>query len=211
MHRRVLLIGAAVMAGAPALAQSSPPPPTDAPAAPAPTAALAEVAPAMKLAQPAGLSEPAAMHRKRTQAVGSASLLMSRLALTRVSSPLVRQFAEFEVAEQETIAAVLKSLAMPDARAGLDGSKPPSDAELTGVLDPGIQADIRALQDEKATPAFEAAYIKAEVAGHRQLLDIQSAYLKVADNPGETHIAMLARGMIREHLVLLEAIQRQAG
>ena len=46
-----------------------------------------------------------------------------------------------------------------------------------------------------------------QVEGHSQLLAVQERYLAYGRVPSIRHIAMLARGQIREHLRLLSDIQ----
>ena len=53
-----------------------------------------------------------------TMAVGSMSLVASRVALSKVQDEDVKQFATFEVAEQETIADVLTSMMDPSKATG---------------------------------------------------------------------------------------------
>ncbi len=214
MIRRNVLVGLATLAATPAFAQSSPAPATDAPAAPAPGVVPVEPAPApaMKMAPPAGGSVPAGVteHMTRTMAVGSLSLAASRLALDKAKSPMVKQFAEFETAEQETIADILKSKMMPDLKPS--GSvKAPTDAELTGKLDAKGRSTLEKMHAMKGGAEFDRDYVKAQLEGHKELLAIQEDYLKVADDADETHIAKLARGMIKEHLVLLDDLQKKMG
>ena len=216
MERRVVLAGLAAVAASPALAQSSPPPPTDAPAAvvPAPSAPAPEPAPmpAMKVAPAARgvVSDAATEHTKRTMAVGSLSLALSRLALTKAKNPLVKQFAGFETAEQDTIADILKAMATPDVKPGGD-VKPPADAEVAGNLDQKGKDLVEKLRAMKAGPDFDRDYIKAQTEGHRQLLEIQEAYLKAADDLDRTNVAKLAKGMVKEHLALLGDIEKKTG
>lgn len=214
MERRILLVGLASLAAAPALAQSNPAPATDAPAAPVPSATPAEPAPApaMKVAPPAGGGVSAAVtdHMTRTMAVGSLSLAASRLALTKAKSAFVKQFAGFETAEQDTIADILKGKMMPDAKP-MGEVKGPSDAEITAKLDQKGKDMLEKMRAMKAGPEFDRAYLKAQVEGHRELLAIQEDYLKVADDLDETNVAKLARGMIKEHLTLLTDLEKKAG
>ena len=223
MERRVVLVGLAALVTGPALAQTSPAPPTDAPAAvvPSPSAPASEPAPApaMKIAPPSGggVSEAAAEnskaateHMKRTLAAGSLSLATSRLALTKAKNPMVKQFAEFETAEQDTIADILKGKMMPDARPTGE-VKAPTDAEVAGNLDQKGKDLLEKMRAMKAGPEFDRDYVKAQVQGHRELLDIQDTYLKVADERDETNVAKLAKGMIKEHLTLLTDLQKKVG
>jgi putative membrane protein len=57
---------------------------------------------------------PEEQQMQMTMTIGSLSLAVSRLAAQKVSFPKLKEFAGFEVAEQETVAGVLKSLQNPD-------------------------------------------------------------------------------------------------
>lgn len=217
MERRFVLVGLAALASSPVLAQSNPPPPTDAPAAtvPTPAAPVSEAppaTPAMKVAPPSGggVSQAVTDHMKRTMAAGSLSLATSRLAVSKAKNPIVKQFAEFETAEQDTIADVLKGKMMPDVKPRGE-VKAPTDAELAGNLDPKGKDLIEKMRAMKAGPDFDRDYVKAQIQGHHDLLEIQETYLKVADDLEETNLAKLARGMIKEHLTLLADIQKKVG
>lgn len=212
MERRLLLTGVLALAATPVLAQASPPPPTDAPAAPAPVVpnAAPAPAPAMTMAAPVTLSDASAAHVKNTMAVGSLSLAVSRIAAGKVTQPLLKQFTAFEIAEQETIADILKAMTMPGSPPR-GKVKPPTDAELMGNLDADGKAAVEKMAAMKPGKAFERDYIKAQIEGHRTLLAIQEAYLKTPDSLDETNVAKLAKGMITEHLVLLSDLEKQIG
>ncbi|MCW6509442.1 DUF4142 domain-containing protein [Lichenifustis flavocetrariae] len=187
----------AALAATPVLAQSNPPPPN--PQTPAP-------APAMKIGAPVSASAAAETHMKSTMMVGSLSLLISRIASPKVKHPMLKQFTGFEIAEQETIADIIKTMMMPAAPSGT--VKAPTDAELMGNVDAAGKAMVEKMQAMKAGPEFERDYIKAEIEGHRKLLQIQEAYLAAPDNIDEVNVAKLARGMIKEHLVLLSDLEK---
>jgi len=73
----------------------------------------------------AGLDE---QYVRETSAIGSLSLAVSRLAQQKAQTDDLKEFAQLEVAEQETLADVLKSLQNPGP---IDGTvKPPSNAEV---------------------------------------------------------------------------------
>lgn len=209
MERRILLAGLATLAASPAFAQSSPAPATDAPAAPAPKGNTPEPAPApaMKMDTPIGptVSDAMTEHMKRTMAVGSLSLATSRIAIKKAKSAAVKQFAGFEVAEQDTIADILKGKMMPGAKPSGE-IKPPTDAEVAGNLDAKAKATVEKMHAMAAGTEFDRDYVKAQIEGHEELLKIQQDYLKVADNADETNIAKLAMGMIKEHLTLLHEL-----
>lgn len=200
MDRRLVLTGFAALAVSPALAQTTPPA-TDAPVAPAP---------AMKMAVPMTMSDASTAHTKGTMMVGSLSLLTSRIAAPKVKFALLKQFVGFEIAEQETIASILKARMMPGAPPSGDVN-PPTDAELMGNLDAKGKAAVEKLREMKPGVPFEREYVKAQIEGHKMLLDLQEAYLKTPDDLDETNVAKLAKGQIKEHLTLLSDIEMHIG
>ena len=129
----------------------------------------------------------------QTGRLGSVSLYASRAAQRRAYRSDVREFADFEAAEQTNIAAVL--------------------AEVTGGPPPALSYEERAELDRlQATEGagFERAYVRQQIDGHRRLLAVQERYLSVGRVPAMRHVAILARGQILEHLRLLADIQQRA-
>lgn len=153
------------------------------------------------------MSEADAKHSKDTLKVGSLSLAQSRLALKHAHLGRVKQFAGFEVAEQETIADVLKSM-MIDPRQQSASTKPPSDDEVMANLDNEGKAMMQRLESLKGAQ-FDEAYVSAQLEGHQKLLDIQEAYLKTDPGREALNTTKLARGMIKEHLALLSDLKGQ--
>ena len=210
MNRRLILTSLAGFAAAPvllrsALAQNAPAP------APAPSQAPA-AAPATS-ATPAGkapqLSAMRQTHIKDTMAVGSLSLMLSRIAAPKVNTAALKQFTGFEIAEQETIASILKAIQNGEAP---NGSIPsPSDAEVMQNLDDAGKSAVEKLRAMRAGWEFDREYLRAEVDGHNKLLQIQQAYLQSPDDLDETNVAKLAQGMIKEHLALLGDMQGMGG
>ena len=182
VDRRLLLTSIVTLATSRVLAQTTPVPNN------APQAA------------PSARSE-SQRHIKDTMTVGSLSLMLSRIAQTKANHPRLKQFVEFEIAEQETVADVLKALQTNAAPTG--SIKAPTDAELMQNLDEEGKAVVEKLRNLRAGTEFDRDYIHYEVEGHRKLLDIQEVYLKSPDNLDEINVAKLARGMIKEHLTLL--------
>ena len=127
-----------------------------------------------------------------TAHVGTFSLMISKVAQAQAQTPAVRQFSDFEVAEQTTIGQILQDVSGMAA--------PP--------LTPDQQAMMAQLQAASGM-AFEQQYVMAQVEGHQKLLVIQERYLGSGSMPGMRHVAMLARGQIKEHLKLLDDIQRR--
>ncbi len=205
MERRLILSSLAALAASPVLAQSSPSTSTgsSAPANPQTPAP----APAMKVAPPLSASGATEKHMKETMAAGSLSLVISRIAEPKVKRPALKQFAGFEIAEQETIADILKGLMMPGT-APMGSVTAPTDADLVGNLDSAGKAMVEKMRAMKAGADFDKAYVKAQVEGHKKLLDIQETYLGKPDNADEANVAKLARGMIKEHLQLLADLEK---
>jgi putative membrane protein len=186
MNRRLLLASIATLTAGRVVAQNMNPP------APAPSAG----------------TDAQHKHIMDTMAVGSLSLLLSRIAQTKATHPLLKQFTQFEIAEQETVADVLKAIQTNAAPKG--AVQAPTDAELMQNLDDAGKASVEKLQALGVGSEFDRDYIHYQVEGHRKLLDIQEVYLKAPDNLDQTNIAKLARGMIKEHLTLLADMDKAA-
>ena len=186
MNRRLLLASIATLSASRVVAQTMTPP------APAPSAG----------------TDAQQKHLRDTMAVGSLSLLLSRVAKSKLTHPLLKQFVDFEIAEQETVADVLKAFKTNAAPKGT--IQAPIDAELMQNLDDAGKASVEKLRALRAGSEFDRDYIRYEVEGHRKLLDIQEVYLRSPDNLDETNIAKLARGMIKEHLALLADMDKAA-
>ena len=162
-RRHLLLLTLAGFASAPALAQST--------------------------ASPQPMGEAEKTHIRDTLEVGAMSLEASRLAQAHANDAMVKQFANFETAEQETIGGILKPL--------LTGAPP---------VDPMQAETLKKLQ--QAGKDFDRDYVAAQIEGHNKLMQIQNAYLASGRNETQIDIAKLAKGMIAEHLTLLNGLQR---
>jgi putative membrane protein len=186
MNRRFLIASIATLSASRVVAQTMTPP------APAPSAG----------------TDAQHKHIMDTMAVGSLSLLLSRVAKPKLTHPLLKQFVDFEIAEQETIADVLNAFKTNAAPKGT--IQAPTDADLTQNLDEAGKASVEKMRAAHAGAQYDRDYIRYEVEGHRKLLDIQEVYLRSPDNLDETNIAKLARGMIKEHLTLLADVDKAA-
>lgn len=135
--------------------------------------------------------ETAAEHRRQTLMAGGFALQTSQIALQKAQSPRVKQFAQFEAAEQTTIAEVLTNSQTP--------TPPRLDAQQQQMMQELEQA---------SGSAFDMQYIQGQIQGHRQLLQIQQAFIQSQRDmkSGDIHVAMMARTMIQEHLTLLQEI-----
>ncbi|WP_426232189.1 DUF4142 domain-containing protein [Pararhizobium sp. DWP3-4] len=185
MNRRTLLTSAAFAAAVPTLLSGP---------------ALAQTA------SSAGDTEK--KHADDTKKVGSLSLASSRVAVEQASDPMVKAFAKWEVAEQETIADVLKSMEMGDKAEG--ALKPPSESEVQAMLDAEGKASLDKLKSASGKD-FDKAYVTGQLDGHTKLLRIQEDYLKVGQNREHLGVTKLARGQIKEHLDHLDMLKSKTG
>lgn len=132
-------------------------------------------------------------YKARTLSVGSFAKQSSELALSKATHPKIKQFAQFEVAEQTTIAQVLTN----------ENNPPPA------PLDSQHAALMHQLQEQSAK-AFDVAYLQDQIAGHRELLNIQQDFLSgTPPDRDQEHIAMMARTVIQMHLVMLTDLQNE--
>lgn len=200
MDRRLVIAALAAAAAGPALAQTTQPAPIPATPTPAPTGGAG--------ANPAAgaMGDAEKQHVQKTMMVGSLALETSRIALKKADDDDVKQFATFEVREQEGIADVLKSLLNPAAASG--AVKPPSEQEVMANLDAKGQETVKKMQAAKAGDAFDKEYVKGQLEGHRELLAIQQDYLKSGKNLMNITVAKLASGHIQDHIKMLEDLDQ---
>jgi predicted outer membrane protein len=134
-------------------------------------------------------------YKAQTLTVGTLSKLSSTMALVQGANPKVKEFAQFEINEQTTMAQVLTHMANP----------PPA------MLDPNMQAHLTQLQTMTGK-AFDAAYLEVQLDGHHRLYTIQQEFLDFTPTDMDReHIAMLARTVIQMHLTMIQDIQNIIG
>ncbi len=130
-------------------------------------------------------------YKTATLMIGTLSKELSMLAVQRASHPRIKQFAQFEIDEQITVAQVLTDLDNPPP-AKLDQPHAAVLTQLQGVSD----------------KAFDMAYIQDEITGHTELLDTQQSFLNSRPSDMDfRHIAMLARTVIQMHLTMLQDLR----
>ncbi|WP_230534135.1 DUF4142 domain-containing protein [Microvirga roseola] len=154
-------------------------------------------------------TQSAAQYIRQSLAVGTVSLQNSYFARSKAQHPRVRQFAEFEIAEQTALETVLQSFNEPAATASTRAAQAASTAP---VIPPQKDAPMVQLSHAQPGPAFDRAYVEAEIRNHRDLLAVQERYLQ--SNPANhtaRSVAMLVIPHVREHLVLLQDIQGELG
>ena len=158
----------------------------------------------------AAMGEAEAKHAADTSTVGGMSLEVSRIALKKAQNTKVKEFAQLEVAEQETIADVLKS--MRDQSTPASGQvKAPSAEVVQTNLDAKGKQMMEKMQKAEAGAGFDREYIQGQIQGHQELLQIQETYLKSGKDRENLNVTKLMRGQIKEHLTLLQEIEKQLG
>ena len=115
---------------------------------------------------------------------GDYSIETSRLALER-GNRSIRDFAELEIAEQTSIAASL--YATP-------GSVPPR---------PDQAAIVARLSTLPPGRAFNRAYIMGQIAGHKELLALNTYYARTGIDPRAQAVAQVSIPTIETHLAIL--------
>lgn len=165
-------------------------------------------------------SAPAAQGQQQSQAdsqyvqqllaLGTVSLQQSNFALSKAQNPHVKQFAEFEIGEQNTLTDVLHSFADPAATASTSAGAQ-SSAATAPELSQEDSAAMERLSKAQPGAALDREYVAMQIQGHQKLLQLQESYLKNSGNREMTNLAKLARGQIKEHITLLEGLQKELG
>lgn len=237
--RHVMIAGIAVAFALPALAQQQnqaiPYPVTPQPTETQPNQALGQGAEQRQQRTQAGgapqdtqtpmrqgqaNSAPAAQGQQQSQAdrqyiqqvlaLGTVSLQQSNFALSKAQDPRVKQFAEFEIGEQNTLTDVLHSFADPAATASTTAGAQ-SSASTAPELSQEDSATMERLSKAQPGAALDREYVGMQIQGHQKLLKLQEGYLQNSGNREMTNIAKLARGQIKEHIALLETLQKELG
>ncbi|HZH09766.1 MAG TPA: DUF4142 domain-containing protein [Microvirga sp.] len=197
MDRRALLLGglAAALVTAPTLAQTS-----GSSSSPSPGASGAS-----RAGGPMGQSEM--QHMQQTMQLGMVALESSRIAMSKARNEDLKRFANFEVQEQTTLAEVLRSMMDPAATAATGQSGAAMQGSMQ--MDAGARDMMQKLESQQAGAEFDRAYLQAQLQGHRDLLQVQERYLQSnSQNREHMNVARMARGQIREHIALLEEMQK---
>lgn len=196
MDRRALLLGglAALVAGS-ALAQTGGSSASPSPAAPG----------ANRSGGPMGQAEM--QHMQQTMQLGMVAMESSRMAMSKARNEDLKRFANFEVQEQTTLAEVLRSMMDPAATAAT--GQPDAAMQGSVQMDAGARDMMQKLDSQKAGAEFDRAYLQAQLQGHRDLLQVQERYLQSnSQNREHMNVAKMARGHIREHIALLEEMEK---
>jgi putative membrane protein len=123
---------------------------------------------------------------------GSFAMLTSQLALTRSGSPDVTNFANAEIAEQMQVAAALGAA---------PGSAP---------LRMDHAALVHQLEATASGGVFDRMYVQGQIRGHRELLALNTSYLRMGSNPQEQQVAQMSLPIIQRHLAVLSNLREMA-
>ena len=197
MDRGALLFGglAAALVTAPALAQTSGSSSTRQPGASGAASGMNRAGGQMDQAE--------MQHMQQTMQLGMVAMETSRIAMNKARNEDLKRFANFEVQEQTTLAEVLRSMMDPSATAATGQSG--GDMQM----DAGARDMLQTLESKQAGAEFDKAYLDGQLQGHRNLLQVQEQYLQSnPQNREHMNVAKMARGHIREHIAMLETIQK---
>jgi putative membrane protein len=76
-------------------------------------------------------------------------------------------------------------------------------------MDASAREMVQKLQGQQAGAEFDRMYLEGQLQGHRSLLQVQERYLQSnPQNREHVNVARMARGQIREHIALLEDMQK---
>ncbi|MCK2053167.1 DUF4142 domain-containing protein [Methylobacterium sp. 37f] len=121
---------------------------------------------------------------------GEFAIQTSRLALERSRSPAIRNFAQLEINEQTAVAAALGAT---------PGNVQPR---------PDQMAILQQLQGLSPGRAFDRAYVQGQIAGHEELLALNTAYAQGGSDPRSRAVATVAVPSIQTHLSMLSSLRR---
>ncbi|MCB5174854.1 DUF4142 domain-containing protein [Microvirga lenta] len=208
MDRRILLASIAMLAAAPALAQSGGNQTTMQPGAASGSAAGARMSQANGQMSQAGMQ-----HMQQTMQLGMTALETSRIAQQKAQNAELKQFAQFEVQEQTTLSEVLRSMMEPAATAATGASSGQASGNAgSGAMQMDAQSRgmIQKLQDIETGAEFDRQYLQGQIQVHQNLLQAQEQYLQSnPQNREHMNIAKMARTQIREHIALLQDMQQK--
>jgi putative membrane protein len=147
-------------------------------------------------------------HMQQTMQLGMVAMETSRIAMNKARNEDLKRFANFEVQEQTTLSEVLRSMMEPAATAATGAQ---SGTPMPGNMPMDAQARdmVQKLQNQQAGAEFDKAYLEGQIQGHRDLLQVQERYIQSnSQNREHMNVARMARTQIREHIAMLEDMQK---
>jgi len=154
------------------------------------------------------MSQADMQHMQQTMQLGMVALESSRMAMNKIRNEDLKRFANFEVQEQTTLSEVLRSMMDPGATAAT-GSASGQSGQSAMQMDASARDMMQKMQNQQAGAEFDKMYLEAQLQGHRDLLQVQERYLQSnPQNREHMNVAKMARGHIREHIAMLEDMQK---
>ncbi|NBJ11982.1 DUF4142 domain-containing protein [Microvirga arsenatis] len=205
MDRRALLGGlAAALVVGPALAQTS----GGSPAMPSGPSGAAGGMPMNRAGGQMGQADM--QHMQQTMQLGMVALETSRAAMNKLRNDDLKRFANFEMQEQMTLSEVLRSMMDPGMTSATGAAAGQSGAGMPAMqMDASAREMIQKMQSQQAGADFDRMYLEGQLQGHRDLLQVQERYLQSnPQNREHMNVAKMARGHIREHIAMLEEMQK---
>lgn len=127
---------------------------------------------------------------------GTFTMAAAMIGLEKAENPMLRQFAELEIAEIQAVMEVLMGAGAPPPPEALEGEKGQMLAQL---------------QEAPAGPEFDPLFLQAQIMGHEEGLQIQQLLADETEITVPVATAKLAEESIRSHLVMLQTIQSMMG
>lgn len=119
---------------------------------------------------------------------GACAVQTSQLALSRTGNPDLINFANAEIAEQVQVATALGAA---------PGSAP---------LRPDHAALFQRLQATPSGP-FDRMYVQGQIRGHRELLALNTSYLRWGSDRQQQQVAQMSLPAIQRHLAILSTLR----
>jgi putative membrane protein len=158
------------------------------------------------------MSQADMQHMQQTMMLGMVAMESSRLAQQKAQNAELKQFAQFEVEEQQTLSEVLRSMMEPAATAATGSSAAQQAGGQAGGASMQMSGDARQMMERLSQASgaeFDRQYLQMQLKGHTDLRQVQERYLQSnPQNREHVNVAKLARGRILEHIALLEDMQR---
>jgi len=137
---------------------------------------------------PANLAgRPPAELAKLVHDAGAFSLMTARLGIEKATRPEIKRFANFEVREQEGVAAAMKL-------AGHDFPEPQPAGEKLQVMNRLRSAD---------GAEFDRLFLQVQEQGHQELLNLTTAIGEGQAPAPDKIVALLSTDRIQEHLITI--------
>jgi putative membrane protein len=138
-------------------------------------------------------------HALSMMSYGAAALDIAKLGVSKAANEDVRIFAQDEVAEQESLAEVLRSI-MGDSHS----VEPPQTAKID------MKGWISKLRDIEGSD-FDRLFVDDQLGVHKEMLQAQTSFLSRSQDKWHRALASIARSHIVEHTGRLARLRQMLG